>query len=353
MSIITSSYVLPSKNSENGWTSTTSRRRLDDSKFGTNRLDLLLWNTDNVVSWLQGLGLSIYESIFRDNDITGDVIAHANHTLLKELDINVIGHRLIILKSLYTIKMQQGIEILPGDYVPETVNFSGRGNNSNYNQYEEVIRKLEWTVNQQCATITTLTNDLNNLSIEFSRLKDELVPIWPIAAEYASHKSKKNKSKKDKPKDKEKSQESNSKESVKEKSTSPLKFSPTTSVKAKTPWSADSPNSSNSSLVPPIGIRVYMEDEINKLAGASYKTFSVTTQCTAQKLIPEILRKFKISEEEASRFGLYARQKGPDSIVTPEEKPYLIIQEKQISDDDPIVFVLKSDEVAYYGEQFI
>ena len=47
----------------------------------------------DVAGWLRGLGLGRYESVFRENDIDGDVLQGLTADDLKDLGVTSIGHR--------------------------------------------------------------------------------------------------------------------------------------------------------------------------------------------------------------------------------------------------------------------
>ena len=61
-----------------------------------------------------------FSSFILENNITGDVLIHADHELLKQLDINSVGRRLTLLKNIYHLKKAQNIPFDEGDYIPET-----------------------------------------------------------------------------------------------------------------------------------------------------------------------------------------------------------------------------------------
>ncbi|KAJ3285871.1 Adaptor for signal transduction [Rhizoclosmatium sp. JEL0117] len=59
------------------------------------------WRTSEVGAFVHSLGLSSqYETAFVDNDITGDLLAHADHAMLKQLGISSVGHRITILNAI-------------------------------------------------------------------------------------------------------------------------------------------------------------------------------------------------------------------------------------------------------------
>lgn len=88
-------------------------------------MSLDTFDCDQVANWVTSLGLGVYEKEFRgslankDNGITGAVLIHANHDLLKELSIQSVGQRLHLLKTVYTLKNAQNIPFDEDDYSPE------------------------------------------------------------------------------------------------------------------------------------------------------------------------------------------------------------------------------------------
>ncbi|KAJ3132627.1 Adaptor for signal transduction [Physocladia obscura] len=59
------------------------------------------WDTEQVAQFVTGLGLeSAYGTAMRDNEITGSLLVHANHAMLRSLGITSVGHRIAILSAL-------------------------------------------------------------------------------------------------------------------------------------------------------------------------------------------------------------------------------------------------------------
>nr|KAJ3420396.1 Adaptor for signal transduction [Polyrhizophydium stewartii] len=77
------------------------------------------WTADQVAAWMASLGLRGHEQVFRDNNITGDILVHADHEMLRELGIAAVGQRIALLKAIYNHKVQSGIPFEEDDYVPE------------------------------------------------------------------------------------------------------------------------------------------------------------------------------------------------------------------------------------------
>ena len=53
-----------------------------------------------------------------DNVIDGEALVRLNHDDLRELGITSIGHRLSILKAVYTVKVAHDVPMDPDDYIP-------------------------------------------------------------------------------------------------------------------------------------------------------------------------------------------------------------------------------------------
>jgi hypothetical protein len=103
------------------------------------------WNVDQVETFIKQLNLG-YESLFKEHQITGDVLINADHNLLKELGIKPVGHRLLILKHIHDL--------------------------------------------DPTSEITKLTAQVESLRSTLYSLCDDLRPLWPMLADYQAYKSK-------------------------------------------------------------------------------------------------------------------------------------------------------------------
>ena len=64
---------------------------------------------DRVSAWLSALGLSQYAGYFSDSEIDWGLLPDLDHNILKELGVDVIGHRLTILKAARELNMDGGL----------------------------------------------------------------------------------------------------------------------------------------------------------------------------------------------------------------------------------------------------
>ncbi|KAJ8331890.1 hypothetical protein O5D80_000190 [Batrachochytrium dendrobatidis] len=150
------------------------------------------WDINQVTAWISSLGLKRHEKIFRDNNITGDILIHADHDMLKELEITAVGQRIALLKAIYNIKVQNGIPFEEDDYIPETVAsansiLTDQGLpilNQPLPPIHNDIAHLEVTVSEQALTIERLNTEVACLSIELQALKNDLCPVWALLSEY-------------------------------------------------------------------------------------------------------------------------------------------------------------------------
>ena len=58
----------------------------------------------NVTEWLRGLGLEQYATAFRDNEIGERVLPSLTADDLKELGVNLIGHRRLLLDAIAALR---------------------------------------------------------------------------------------------------------------------------------------------------------------------------------------------------------------------------------------------------------
>ena len=58
------------------------------------------WNLDEVGGWLESLGFGQYVQVFKTNDITGSILLDLSLEDLDYMEIKILGHRKILLKSI-------------------------------------------------------------------------------------------------------------------------------------------------------------------------------------------------------------------------------------------------------------
>ncbi|KAJ9071087.1 ATP binding [Entomophthora muscae] len=64
------------------------------------------WSELQVIQWLREKGLEVFEQIFYENDINGQVLLELNHPLLKMMNISPLGYRIKILEAIKELKRE-------------------------------------------------------------------------------------------------------------------------------------------------------------------------------------------------------------------------------------------------------
>ncbi|RXK42458.1 hypothetical protein M231_00012 [Tremella mesenterica] len=82
---------------------------------------LLQWDEATVHQFFRRIGLPNYEGAIYDQGITGDVLAVMDHASLLDLGMESIGHRLKILRAIWELKNEQGLELGDEDWRPDAV----------------------------------------------------------------------------------------------------------------------------------------------------------------------------------------------------------------------------------------
>jgi hypothetical protein len=60
--------------------------------------------TIDVGGWLRGLGLERYEAAFRENEINEKVLPSLTADDLKDIGVNIVGHRRLLLDSIALLR---------------------------------------------------------------------------------------------------------------------------------------------------------------------------------------------------------------------------------------------------------
>ncbi|GJJ11081.1 hypothetical protein Clacol_005312 [Clathrus columnatus] len=87
-----------------------------DARDSTN--SVLEWDEDAVIAWLTSIGFPQYAPQIREHNISGDVLTNLDQDTLKEVGVQTIGQRLAILKAVYYLKLSHNVPIDTDHYVP-------------------------------------------------------------------------------------------------------------------------------------------------------------------------------------------------------------------------------------------
>ncbi|WWC58399.1 uncharacterized protein I303_100939 [Kwoniella dejecticola CBS 10117] len=102
-------------------------------------LSLLEWDEAAVHSYLSDLGFGKYEDVIFEHGITGDVLAVMDHGALQDLGMTSLGHRLNLLRAVWELKKEQGIEFGEDDWKPQDVEDSEKVTQSNVDRLLDLI----------------------------------------------------------------------------------------------------------------------------------------------------------------------------------------------------------------------
>lgn len=70
--------------------------------------------------WMQTVGLGSFSKTMLESNITGDILCYASHETLKDIGMQAVGQRIMLLKAVYFAKVAEGIPFEDGDYIPES-----------------------------------------------------------------------------------------------------------------------------------------------------------------------------------------------------------------------------------------
>ncbi|KAI8853537.1 hypothetical protein BC829DRAFT_486842 [Chytridium lagenaria] len=218
------------------------------------------WSSYEVGSWLKSVGLGAYESNFIENDISGDILVHADHGMLKELGVSSRQQR-------HTSRHRGGEDQIEG-----------------------------------------MMREITRLNMELMQLRSELSPVWGLVKEYKHFQQKTELRKNASPQiQTSRVPQKSSKSSVKSPSKSATAFSPEVAefTSPKTPGGSQSfINPLKRSADGNVGtIKIYL-DKVLTASGESYKSFRVSVSDSCSKILPAVLKKYKIMENWQN-FGLF------------------------------------------------
>ncbi|WWC86042.1 uncharacterized protein L201_000913 [Kwoniella dendrophila CBS 6074] len=102
-------------------------------------LSLLEWDEAAVQSYLIDLGLGKYEDVIYEHGITGDVLSVMDHSALQDLGMTSLGHRLNLLRAVWELKKEQGIEFGEDDWKPQDAEDNDKVTQGNVDRLLDLI----------------------------------------------------------------------------------------------------------------------------------------------------------------------------------------------------------------------
>ncbi|WVQ85621.1 hypothetical protein IAT38_007787 [Cryptococcus sp. DSM 104549] len=141
-------------------------------------VSLLEWDEAAVVSFLAHLEMGEYEDAIHEHGITGDVLSALDHETLQDMGMTSIGHRLVLLRSVWELKRDQGIELGDDDWRPQEV--------EEFSKQAESDRLLD-LINEQHERLMLIERDhvrlLSALEENGIVVPLENGPDWDVASE--------------------------------------------------------------------------------------------------------------------------------------------------------------------------
>ncbi|CAG8548974.1 20897_t:CDS:2 [Cetraspora pellucida] len=310
------------------------------------------WDVNRVHSWFASLGFPNYESQIKEQDINGEILVLLDHEGLKDLGVRSVGHRISILKAIYNLKIQHNVPIELGQYVPPSAEFESAMNVTNG---VPDLRKIEGAIQERDALISHLSKEVQRLSSELAKLREEMIPVLKMAKE-------------NKPLPE---PERNSIDNLNTPSTSRTNLSVQVPGISVTNFSKSPTYSSDGSSAPPSphsphdsgNSRRHYNNEFDSRPSASfhqtpvindainffgnhqsYKSFRVSLEDPCHKVLPAALKKYKIADDWR-QYALFIRFGSTDHLtercLSYDEKPLLLFQKLKEASQNP-VFMLKN-----------
>ncbi|KAJ1342238.1 hypothetical protein BSLG_003161 [Batrachochytrium salamandrivorans] len=346
------------------------------------------WDINQVTAWISSLGLKRHEQIFRENNITGDILVHADHEMLKELEICAIGQRIALLKAIYNLKVLHGIPFDEDDYIPETVisstthaclddrsYFPGRRQmlvSGEASHLEAIIKEQGKTRNYAflhcnsfqsdmilialilALTIERLNAEMTTLNADLCSLKDSLRPVWALLSDCKASQQKKEADAEEKSYDIHQSPyspivimannstfgalSSNTDASLSDLAVNPISLAslsryltveneiPEDGASITSTSAADITLSTLANCEKESGtIRVY-GDRLPDRDSESYKSFRVYMDDSCSKLIPDVVAKYKLPESW-KHYALFIQCRGKERCLSYNECPMALVNQ--------------------------
>ncbi|KAI0653403.1 hypothetical protein C8Q70DRAFT_1048454 [Cubamyces menziesii] len=318
---------------------------------------ILDWDENDVHNWLTKLGFPQYEQQVKDNNITGDVLCLLDPETLKEMGVTTIGQRLAILKAVYNIKLAQNIPIEPEHYVPpseveERHELSVERLYDLLKEQSERLRALEEDNRRLSETLSSCLEDLGQLRNVSSRpqLVESESPVqrshsfkWGPFMKPSKSPTKASadvESPQPSPQRMEHDIHNGNNRQTSSVLTDKSRISGTTVAGSEASTSQHTSYSSTNTLQPNVSQpRPQRQDSQDNL-----KSFKVSLDDPAWKVLPAALKKYKINNDDWQNYAMFICYGAPGSRIerclSYDEKPLLLFQKLKDAKKNP-VFMLK------------
>lgn len=139
------------------------------------------WDVPRVIRWFHQNGFPGYKETLKENSIDGEVLINLDHESLRDLGIRALGKRLLVLKSIYFLKLQHDVPITSESYVPQTVdvepddNMAGPGTASSAastagNNQRKYRRQTDETMARLLEEVSALSQEMATVRSDMQRI---------------------------------------------------------------------------------------------------------------------------------------------------------------------------------------
>ncbi|KAH9993741.1 hypothetical protein BJV74DRAFT_833020 [Russula compacta] len=290
------------------------------------------WDENDVQLFFSNLGLPQYEAKVKEHNLTGDVLCIMGPEDLKEIGIATVGQRLAILKAIYLIKIAHEVPFETDHYIPPSEaedppeSFTVDKLYNLIREQDERLRTLEKENRRLSETVLSTMDDLHtwrsshHTMVEGSPLTRQPSFKW---AQY------------DKP-----SSSPTKPEMSDSPHPSPNRLEHDISYRPSTAQIRNGTiNNTSSAVQIPTPPRPSRQESTDNL-----KSFKVSLEDPAWKVLPAALRKYKINNDDWQNYAMFICYGPPSNRIerclSYDEKPLLLFQKLKDASKNP-VFMLK------------
>ncbi|KAI0255852.1 hypothetical protein BJV78DRAFT_1119026 [Lactifluus subvellereus] len=290
------------------------------------------WDENDVQLFLSNLGLPQYEDKVKEHNLTGDVLCIIGPEELKEIGIATVGQRLAILKAIYLMKIAHDISFEPDHYIPPSEASDPSENitvDKLYNllrHQEERLQTLEKENRRLSEAVNSTVDDINSWRPSHNTVEGSPLTRQP-SFKWAQY---------------DKSSGSPTKPEMSDSPhPSPNRLEHDLSSRSQSGTqnrngSIHNPSSTAQLPTPPRPSRQESSDNL--------KSFKVSLEDPAWKVLPAALRKYKINNDDWQNYAMFICYGPPSNRIerclSYDEKPLLLFQKLKDASKNP-VFMLK------------
>ena len=140
------------------------------------------WTDDQVADYIASLGPTMqqYSQNFVDERVDGLALISLHHDDLRELKINSVGHRLVILKAVYESKRRSGVKVEDGDYIPPSAEGQDGDSTATQDDITRIIasiRMRDERIMQAEKRLREMQEDMMRIMEDNRKLREETLPV--------------------------------------------------------------------------------------------------------------------------------------------------------------------------------